>query len=267
MRTRRRNILTRWSLIEPRSDDDPEASRIESGERGDSDGRRTGAVPVRLPALLIVAGAANAASLSELFCRRGFTTRVAASSDGVRRFAANRTNLTSAAIIDFAVPSAFEALRQLDDMRPRPALIGVVDPGDVAMAQHILDGAFARPVQPAQVFARVVELVENRRTGARPRRVIARGSGVVRGNHLYQRAVYRLSEVVPPACAGAALDEALHDLGVTPLAVTSADLAAIAASGRLTESLIPFAEPAVLQRVLAELERLAHQPLIGPCAK
>jgi hypothetical protein len=125
--------------------------------------------------------------------------------------------------------------------------------------QHRLDAAFARPVDAARLFVRVVKLIADRRhegeptTGVRRRPRITGVVGVVEGNDLFHRAARALFTVVPPVNAGPILESALRELGGNPLTLSRADLAAMLASGRLAAALSMSGEP---EKISEALERM-----------
>jgi hypothetical protein len=216
--------------------------------------------PTELPVLLVVATPGDAAALKTLFSSRGFVVRARSVDEvasGTRRRPTER--MPNAALVDLGVPDARRALNTLSADRPGLALVAILAADETTEVQDLLDAAFQRPVDPARLFARVVELVAARRNGAgkgRRGHRITGVLGVVTGNDLFEQVTRELTSVVPPVNAGAILEKALRDLGSDPFVLKEPDLAAILASGRLAEALTPFGDPVAITAAVSRLERL-----------
>lgn len=215
-----------------------------------------------LPVLLVVATPPDAAALSQLFSARGFHVFDRTVDEVAGGTLTPTGRVPDAAIVDCRVRDALRALRALSVERPGPAVVAIVSDDEVAIVQELVDAAFQRPVDPARLFARVVELVAERRKGkgkGRRANKITGVVGVVAGNDLFAKVAHELTSAVPPVNAGAILEKALRDLGSGPFLLKEPDLAAILASGRLAEALSPFGEPAAIHAAVSRLERLvAH---------
>jgi len=204
------------------------------------------------PILIVVAGASGD-PLSELFGKRGFVTHVVGDAAALRTLE-NGGVRPSAAIVDFELPDADAALNLLFREVPRPVLIGVAGADEVILGEDLLDAAFRRPVDPARLFARMVNLLAAKKKGPGPKRNRLTGIvAVVRGNELFRLAENELRSAVPPVNAAAILEKALRDLGCDPLTLATGDLAAMLASGRLEKELASFGDPAAIREALGRI--------------
>ena len=210
---------------------------------------------VELPRLVIVSRESGR-PLCDLFGSRGFSIDLCPDAADLS-LALNAA--PAAAIVDFEVESASEAVQLLDGVRPRPAIVGIASKQGVA-TQELLDAAFVRPVDPARLFARVVQLVAIQRKGKGKRQNRLTGIvAVVDGNALFKRVEMALHGAVPPVNAGAILEKALRDLGTDPKTIQEVDLAAILASGRLEAALLPFGSPGAIRAALAQIRLLVER--------
>jgi hypothetical protein len=199
----------------------------------------------------VVASATDAKALQDLFVRRGFSVVVAPCTGALDSYLAQGA-APLVAILDLAHPEALETLGVLAVQDPRPVLVGIVGRNEVVAVQESLDAAFARPVDRARIFVRVVELVAERKKG-RPSKRLTGVVGVVAGNDLFRQVARELQTAVPPVNAGAILEKALRDMGSDPFALGDDDLATLLANGRLADALTPFAEETAIEGAIRRI--------------
>lgn len=208
------------------------------------------------PLLVVVGRNTVAGPLSELFARRGFTLRVFASVDGLRRLP-RPANMAVAAVIDLELTDAAGALAVLRGREPGLPIVGIA--GDSRVGDDVeqqVDAVFVPPVDPARLFVRVVALVAERKRGkgAPPR--ISGVVGTVKGNPLFEAACRELHDAVSPVNAAAILERALAELGANPSRLSAAELDAILGGGHLARALAAFSEPASGARVVGRIKRM-----------
>lgn len=221
------------------------------------------------PVLLVIADEVAGDHISDLFSTRGFVVKCFSRVDVFADEYLAAAAAGAAAIVDCHRKDAERILSLLHMQRPRPVLVGIVTADELRAVQDRLDAAFERPVDPARLFARVVGLIADRKrslaapvAGERKRKLsgsqatITGVIGVVRGNSLFHRVAEELHTVIPPVNAGAILEKVLQELGSDPFRWTTADLAAMLASHRLTAALAPFGEPTGIQVVVKRIEHL-----------
>jgi hypothetical protein len=206
---------------------------------------------VARPALLVLAKQDDAEAVQELFVRRGFTVVITPSIVTLERYLI-RGALPSAAVIDFSHQDAREVLSTLAIRAPRPVLVGIVPELEIPTVQDSLDAVFARPVDRARMFVRVLELIADRKRRRRTKKLTGI-VGLVDGNELFHLVAHELHAAVPPVNAGAILEKALRDLGSDPFAVGEAELAALLTSGRLARALSPFAPAPAIEAALSRI--------------
>ncbi len=211
------------------------------------------------PVLLVVANGVDAEAIQELFARRGFVVTVTSSPAALTRYLASDSTPPTVALIDLAHASASRALRLLRAQK-RPAIVVGIAPDDVVLAlQDELDAAFARPIDRARIFVKVVELVARRRHGHDAKRITG-VVAVVRGNRLFQGVQAMLHAIVHPVNAGAILEGVVRELGTTPGQLSLADVEAMLVSGRLAGALAAFADTPALAAAMGRLRRLLETP-------
>jgi hypothetical protein len=193
-----------------------------------------------------------------LFSTRGFETRVFGGSDGVGAFVRRSRVEASVALVDFVLPDAHRILGVLRQLPRPPAIVGVVDDSELLMVQHQLDAAFARPVDPARLFVRIVALAA-RAAGQRRTNRITGVIGVVGGNALFERVTAALRPFIAAVNAGPVVEQVMQALGAEPTSMSEADLSAAVASGRMTEALARFVGPVAARDGVGRLGDLLEE--------
>lgn len=213
-----------------------------------------GAARTVLPSLVVVAESSSAESIRDLFARRGFQVVLAPSLGAFTQYMTEGSVTPAAVLLDFAHPDAWFALQSIEDVRSRVVVLAIATEQQAAHAQRSIDAVFTRPVDPARLFVRVVELVAWKR-GKRQRKLTGI-VGVVDGNDLFRLVARELHRVVPPVNASAILERALRDLGSGPFVLGDADLEAMLASGRLAQALKPFGEHRAIMAAMGRISAL-----------
>ena len=212
---------------------------------------------VDLPTLVIVAGA-SAPAIEQLFGKRGFVTYVAENAEALVRIVKEHKLHPAAAILDFELPDADHALNVLLQVLPRkPVVVGIASSDGLLIGENLLDSAFVRPVDPARLFARVVQLLAEKKKGRQ--RGAKRLTGivaVVHGNRLFHLVERELTTAVPKVNAGAILEKALRDLGADPRTLDKEHLAEMLDSGSLAQALEDFGEPGAIVDALGRIKEL-----------
>jgi hypothetical protein len=212
---------------------------------------------VELPTLIIVAGA-SAPAIEGLFGKRGFVTYVAAGAEALARIIEVSELAPAAAVVDFELPDADQALNILiHGLEQRPVLVGIASTDGLLIGENLLDTAFMRPVDPARLFARVVQLLAERKKGRRPKgarhKRLTGIVAVVKGNRLFHIIERELTTAVPRVNAGAILEKALRDLGIDPRSLKERDLERMLSSGSLARALEDFGDA---NAIVDALERI-----------
>jgi len=215
---------------------------------------------VELPTLIIVAGA-SASAIEALFGKRGFVTYVAGGAEALARIIEVSDLTPSAAVLDFELPDADQALNILiHAIEHKPVLIGIASSDGLLIGENLLDSAFMRPVDPARLFARVVQLLAERkkgrlRSGGRHKRLTGIVA-VVKGNRLFHIIERELTTAVPRVNAGAILEKALRDLGTDPRSLKERDLEHMLATGSLARALEDFGDPNAIVSALDRIKEI-----------
>jgi DNA-binding response OmpR family regulator len=212
---------------------------------------------VELPTLVIVASA-SAPAIEQLFGKRGFVTYVATDAEALAHLMTGEDRVSAAAaILDFELPDADQALNLLTRENPRrPILVGIASSDGLLIGENLLDSAFLRPVDPARLFARVVQLLADRRKGKKGAKRLTGIVAVVHGNRLFHMVERELTTAVPRVNAGAILEKVLHDLGADPSTLDKADLVMMLQSGALAQHLEGFGEPSLIDEALGKIMQL-----------
>jgi DNA-binding response OmpR family regulator len=211
---------------------------------------------VELPTLVIVAGA-SASAIEALFGKRGFVTYVAGGAERLAQLVKDAGLAPSAAILDFELPDADQSLSLLTRDARKPVLIGIASSDGLLIGENLLDSAFTRPVDPARLFARVVQLLAGRKKGRRQGSKRLTGVvAVVRGNRLFHLIERELTLVVTKVNAGAILENALRQVGADPTNVTKANARVMLEGGSLAQALEDFGEPGAIVESLGRLQKL-----------
>jgi len=204
------------------------------------------------PRLLLLADDGATRTASDLFGSRGFVVLTTPS-------------YVDVAVLDFHHRDARAVARVLRADHPHVPVIGIVSADQLTEVQHLLDAAFAPPVDRARLFVRVVELVASRKHGHHATKITG-VVGVIRGNLLFQRALEQLHRAVHPVNAGAVLERSLQELDASADSFDEADLEALLASGRLQEALAGFGDEIDILDALTGLAGLlsSHESQLDP---
>jgi hypothetical protein len=212
--------------------------------------------PFERPAVLVLAGLPDSLFIEAMFAHRGFAVIVTPSLTALRSYFARGGETPSVAIVDFARDDAPEAAAELGERDARPPVIGILEPDAHPPEPEGLEAAFVRPVDPARLFVRVVELLAAQR-GGRRKRMLTGLVGAVEGNDLFDAIAAELAAVVSVVNAGAVLEATLREIDVGPFVVKPADVVAVLATGSLEEALLRFAEEDAVALALRRVFGLA----------
>jgi hypothetical protein len=217
---------------------------------------------IQRPCVAVLAEIDDSLHIEDLFARRGFEVVVAPTLAALVSYFDRGGQAPSVAIIDFLHRDARAALAMLEELEPAPARIGILETEEAFAYQNSFDAVFARPVDRARLFVRVVELVAAKTKGRR-RRKLTGLVGAIDGNDLFRAAVDELAEAVPVVNAGAILEGVLRDAGVRPFLLKKDDLLAMIAGGQLAAALSRFGTGPAAANALMRISALAVAPSRG----
>jgi hypothetical protein len=213
------------------------------------------------PVLHVLAGGLDGQIMVDLFSRRGFLAGSLGSAQDVELLARSGS-VPAAFIVDLQRP---DAARALDALRPfagdesGPVLVGIDESGQLGSNAFLLDAAFARPCDPARLFVSIVELLADRKKGkGRGGKRITGVVAMVDGNAAFRAIAKQLHEIMSPVCAGAVLEVALRDVGVSTYEVGVPDIDAILTSGRLASAVKPYASVSAVCSTMGRIRALIN---------